>query len=288
MYYNIAGHIIEITGEKPGINPGFSSFVYKSAFPDGLLISLHLNKKVTYKDSELIYQFSIEKGTCEFLKYEESYLVRWTEPTGISWLMEVQCKDEGFIAVTDMNEDTDSHILSFSIWIAFGIASLNQQTVAIHASTVIHNGSSILFLGESGTGKSTQSGLWLQHITETELLNDDSPFIRLYEDKIPAVYGSPWSGKTPCYKDKQAPVSAFIRLRQAPYNSIRRLRTLEAIGALQPSLPPIFASEPILAELMLECLSHILRQIPVYLLECLPNEDAVDLVYSTLKKDGRL
>lgn len=288
MYYDIAGHTIEIKGEKPGLIPAFSSFVPKSCLLVKPLISIVINEDLSDKQARLIYRFTIEKGTCEFLKHEDSYLIRWKESTGISWLMDIQPKDGGFIAITNMNEDTDSHILSFSIWIAFGIACLNKQTVAIHASAVIHKGSSILFLGESGTGKSTQSGLWLKHIPDTELLNDDSPFIRLHKDEIPIVCGSPWSGKTPCYKNKQTPVSAFIRLRQAPSNSIRRLRTLEAIGALQPSLPPIFASEPLLAESMLECLSFMLKQIPVYILDCLPDEDAVHLVYSTLKKDGRL
>lgn len=289
MYYRITGHILEISGEEPGLNvPGFSPFVFDAILTVQPLISIQLNQKVAGREAGPLYQFTIEEGNCEFLKCKDSYLIRWKEPDGTSWLMDIEYKEGRFVGCTDMNKDTDAHIISFSIWIAFGIAALHYQTVAIHASAIIHNGKSILFLGESGTGKSTQSGLWLQHIPNTELLNDDSPIICIANNEIAQVYGSPWSGKTPCYKDKQSAVAAFIRLRQAPNNSIRRLRTIEAIAALQPSLPPILASEPILVELMLDCLSAILKQIPVYALDCLPDIGAVNLVYFTLKDEGRL
>lgn len=287
MYYSIIGHILEVEGEAAGSIPGFSEFA-KMDTDDIPIMSIWLNAKMDEKTENSIYQFTIDKGTCQFFKTENGYFVQWKETSGTTWSMKILVEECKYTAITDMNKDTDAHILSFSVWIAFGIAALYRQTVAIHASTVIYKGSSILFLGESGTGKSTQSKLWLQHIPDTELLNDDSPFIRLDKDKIPIVWGSPWSGKTPCYRDKHTPISAFIRLRQAPYNSIKRLLTLEAIGALQPSLPPIFASEPVLAGLMHECLSSILSQIPVYILNCLPNEDAIELVYSTLKREGRL
>lgn len=288
MYYNIAGHILEIIGEGPGDIPGFSPFILKPEQVIYPIISIRLDEKYFCKKEELVYQFTIDKSTCRFLKNANSYSVHWQQPNGVIWLMEIKTQDEKFIAFTNMNKDTDSHIFSFSVWIAFGIAALYRPTIAIHASCIVYNGKSILFLGESGTGKSTQSQLWLKLVPDTELLNDDSPFIRLDKGRAPVVWGSPWSGKTPCYKNKQTPISAFIRLRQAPSNSIKRLRTIEAIGALQPSLPPIFASEPALSGFMAECLSSILEQIPVYLLDCLPDEDAVNLVYSTLKKDRRL
>ena len=52
------------------------------------------------------------------------------------------------------------------------------------------------------------------------------------------VYGSPWSGKTPCYKAERYPLAGCVRLSQAPYNKIRRLNTLQAYAALHPSAPP--------------------------------------------------
>lgn len=288
MYYSIAGHILEISGKRPGCIPGFSPFLPDSRSTNKPLISIRLNEKVSCRSTALLYRFTIEEGTCEFIKENDSYIIRWHQTGGMLWQMKVQALEDEFIALSDMNEETDIHILRFSIWIAFGIAALHRQTVSVHASTLIYQDRSILFLGESGTGKSTQSQLWLKHIEDTELLNDDSPFIRIDEQGMPIVWGSPWSGKTPCYKNKHTSVAALVRLRQAPFNSIRRLRTIESIGALQPSLPPIFAIETVLADLMYQCLSSVIGQIPVYSLDCLPDRDAVELLYDALIKDGRL
>ncbi len=54
-------------------------------------------------------------------------------------------------------------------------------------------------------------------------------------DTIPALQGvlacgSPWSGKTPCYRNVSHPIAGIVRLSQAPQNRIRRLRSIEAIG----------------------------------------------------------
>lgn len=288
MYYSIAGHILEISGEGSGFIPGFFPFLLESGSVNKPLISIRLSEKISCPDTSLLYRFTIQEGTCEFMKEDEYYIIRWFQTGGMLWHMKIQTVENEFVALSNMNKETDIHILRFSIWIAFGIAALHQQTVSVHASTLICRDRSILFPGESGTGKSTQSRLWQEYIEDTELLNDDSPFIRIDECGIPFVWGSPWSGKTPCYKNKYTPVAALVRLRQAPFNSIRRLRTIEAIGALQPSLPPIFAIDPVLSDLMLESLSSIIGQIPVYILDCLPDRKAVELLYNTLIKEGRL
>lgn len=288
MYYNIAGHILEISGEEPGEIPGFSPFLLESGFSGKPLVSVSLGQKLSLTKGELLYRFTIREGTCRFMKDNGDYIVHWSQSGGPDRLMVIQRNEDKFIVLSDMNQDTDIHILRFSLWIAFGIAALYGRTVAVHASSVIHNERSVLFLGESGTGKSTQSRLWREYISDTELLNDDSPFIRVHRDGTPFVWGSPWSGKTPCYKDKHAPAAALVRLRQSSSNSVRPLRTVEAVGALQPSLPPIFGNEPVLADLMHECMSHTIRQTPVYILDCRPDGEAVELLYDTLIKDGRL
>lgn len=60
----------------------------------------------------------------------------------------------------------------------FNIAAVARQAVAIHSSVISLNDGAVLFLGESGTGKSTHTRLWREHIPGAELLNDDSPIVR--------------------------------------------------------------------------------------------------------------
>ena len=85
-----------------------------------------------------------------------------------------------------------------------------------------------LFLGHSGTGKSTHARQWLAAFDDAWLLNDDNPIVRVMEDGEVRVYGSPWSGKTPCYNNAYARVRGIVKLSQAPHNKIRTVSLPEA------------------------------------------------------------
>lgn len=76
----------------------------------------------------------------------------------------------------------------------------------LHSAAVVRDGKAVLFMGKSGTGKSTHAQLWLREFAGTSLLNDDNPVVRVSADGTVTVYGSPWSGKTPCYRNAEAPV----------------------------------------------------------------------------------
>ena len=92
-------------------------------------------------------------------------------------------------------------LLRFAMWAGLGLMLVPLETVAIHSSCIVYRGKAVLFLGASGTGKSTHTRLWLENIEGSTLLNDDSPFVRVEDGKVWA-YGSPWSGKTSCYKQE--------------------------------------------------------------------------------------
>ena len=86
-----------------------------------------------------------------------------------------------------------------AMMITFALATACADTLLFHASVVSCHGKAYMFLGPSGTGKSTHSQLWIKHIEGSRLINDDNPVVRLQDDGRVMVYGSPWSGKTPCY-----------------------------------------------------------------------------------------
>ena len=172
-------------------------------------------------------------------------------------------------------------LLRFALWIAYGVMSVEQGRIPIHGSCIVNDGRAYLFLGESGTGKSTHTRLWRQYIQGSMLLNDDSPIIYAGDDGI-FIYGSPWSGKTPCYHQEKYPLCGCVRLSQAPYNNITRLPLLKAYAALHPSCPPEFAYDDTLYSGISDTLDKILTSVGIYHLECLPDEDAAKLSYRTL------
>jgi len=288
QYYYIAGHILEVMGEGLGHVPGFSPF--RSAFAAGKpLLTFCMEQKIPDWETAPLHTFNWEELVCGewFAGSQGHYFLRMKTADGHSYRLEIRPEGDGFTAFTDMNEKTLPWLLRFAVWTAFAIAVLSRQTSSIHASTVGYGEKAVLFLGESGTGKSTHSALWLRHIPGTELLNDDCPFIRCDGGGV-TVWGSPWSGKTPCYKNESMPAVAFVRLRQAPHNEIKRLTVLEAIGALLPSFPPAFNHDKKLSNSVHALLAEILRTVPVYFLDCLPDADAARLVYETLKADRRI
>ena len=167
-----------------------------------------------------------------------------------------------------------------ALMLMFAFAGAPYAMLEMHASVVTHGGRGFLFLGKSGTGKSTHSRLWLEHIAGTELLNDDNPILRVVDGGV-RVFGSPWSGKTPCYKAQDVPVGAIVRLSQAPQNRIRQLSTVQAYASVMSSssgFRPIRA----IADAQHETLSQIALQVPCYHLECLPDADAARLCQETV------
>ena len=188
--------------------------------------------------------------------------------------------------VTDIkpSDSISLAVLRFGIWVMFGTVLLRHKAVAIHSSVIVAKNRGILFLGESGTGKSTHTRLWRENIEGARLLNDDSPIVRIVDGEV-RVYGSPWSGKTPCYKNECYPMAALCRLSQAPHNSIKRLSNLMAIGALLPSCPPIFAHDNALQDMICATIGEIVRGTKGYHLECLPNSEAAELSYNTILGD---
>ncbi|MDO4757656.1 MAG: hypothetical protein Q4A18_00150 [Rikenellaceae bacterium] len=188
---------------------------------------------------------------------------------------------ESGVATCNYRPDGDRSLFRFGLWMAFNLRAARHGALAIHSSVLVHDGGAVLCLGESGTGKSTHTRLWREHIAGTELLNDDSPIIRITEGEA-RVYGSPWSGKTPCYRNLSYPIRGIIRLSQGPANVIRALTTLGAYGALQPSMPPSFLHDTELFEYENRLLSELLRRVKVYHLSCLPNAEAAELARNTL------
>jgi Phosphoenolpyruvate carboxykinase (ATP) len=175
----------------------------------------------------------------------------------------------------------DSFALNNAMMLLFAFASARKGALEMHASVVMNDGKGYLFLGKSGTGKSTHSRLWLQNIPGTELLNDDNPILRLMPDGTARVFGSPWSGKTPCYKAQDVPAGAVVRIRQAPFNAIERHKPLEAYASLMASASAFrpFREQ---ADGWHRTLEGLVARVPSYVLDCLPDAAAARLCYETV------
>lgn len=145
----------------------------------------------------------------------------------------------------------DSHAqftIDSMLRILFSQAVVKHHGFMLHSAAVVKDGEAVLLMGKSGTGKSTHARLWLEEFADTWLLNDDNPVVRIAPDGRVWAYGSPWSGKTPCYRQEGVPVRAFVRLEQAPEDRYEPLRNVDAFVAMLPGVSVIAHNQKLYGE----------------------------------------
>lgn len=169
-----------------------------------------------------------------------------------------------------------------ALMLMYAFASATKGTLLVHASVIKNDERGYLFLGQSGTGKSTHSSLWLKHIEGSELLNDDNPVI-VVDGKGATVYGSPWSGKTPCYKNDSARIGAFVRIKQKPENRIMREQPLQAFATLLPSMSTMKWDKRVY-DGVCDSVARLVETVPLYTLGCRPDQEAAEVCYAEVAK----
>ena len=149
---------------------------------------------------------------------------------------------------------------------------LQQERLLLHASFIKYKGNGILFSGPSGIGKSTQAELW-KRTRGAKIINGDRVAVG-FSNEAWTAWGIPYAGTSGICNNEDAPLGAIVVLRQAKENRIRQLRSVEAIQYLYPEVT-IHQWDAKFVEKITELLAKLISSVPVFLLECLPDENAV-------------
>lgn len=165
--------------------------------------------------------------------------------------------------------------LNNALMLVFAFAGSKKETLLIHASLVRQNGYGYAFIAKSGTGKSTQVSMWLRYLKGCDLMNDDNPIIRLLDDE-PYIYGSPWSGKTPCYRNIKAKLGAITRIDRSEKNWVESLPPIEAFTSLLPSCSSMKWDQEIFSNIC-NTITKLIEKKNIYTLHCLPNKEAAEV-----------
>lgn len=160
----------------------------------------------------------------------------------------------------------------------FSYNSPKYSALLMHSSVVAVDNEAVMFLGSSGTGKSTHSRLWLENIPGAELVNDDNPVVRLEDGRL-FVYGTPWSGKTPCYRNVRVPVKAIVCLKQAPVNEISSLKGVYAYAGFSSAVSLIRWEREIMDD-STRLASQIVMSVPFFAMNCLPDKEAAKICHN--------
>lgn len=289
-HYRVAGHLLTVKykdeGDDETLIPSFRPFVVVApeagAEP---LFTLTVDKASHYEgERDEIGQFDGSGNNYGvYLLPDGGYLIEMSNPS--QQLCGILRGDRDFrhcqVELTAAEQHNRAFALNNALMMAYAFSAADKQTVLLHASVIRKDGRGYLMTAPSGTGKSTHTYLWYKNIPGCDLMNDDNPVVRIVEG-TPVVFGTPWSGKTPCYRNIQAPVGAMVRIYQRPRNEIRRMRPVEALTQLLPATSSMKWDKRIYLNIC-DTLAAIISRVGIYELGCLPDAEAALLCYNTVK-----
>lgn len=253
--------------------------------PPDLTISFSEQEEIFEPEGELIGR---RMGYRTYLKTTEGGYVNFDRLGGTENRTALMTADRGFREVQAVIRDVEQlggaplDVRSFNMTgEIFRMALTLHGGLVLHSSAISFNGEGILFSAPSGTGKSTHTGLWKQRFPESvTVVNDDSPGV-VFADGKPYICGTPWSGKTEINENMRVPLRAIVFLEQAKENRIAELKPQEAVFRLLREIAVYPYRD--MADIGLETADRLLGQVPCYLLECRPDEEAVETVKNTLR-----
>ncbi len=175
----------------------------------------------------------------------------------------------------------DGYIENICLYRSMCLQLPRFNRMLLHAAVLEYDGSAYAFLGRSGTGKSTHTGLWLQALEGAKIVNGDKPILKIDDDGVIA-YGTPWMGKEGRGCNTTAPLKGLCFLEQAKENSIRRLSPAEVTSRL--FLQILMPTDEEAAVKTLELTDRLIEKVPAWLLKCDISEEAVKCSFEEMTK----
>lgn len=149
----------------------------------------------------------------------------------------------------------------------------------LHCSYIVHNGKSILFTAPSQTGKSTQAELWREH-RGARIINGDRAAVRIVDGE-PMAEGIPFAGSSQFCLNESWPLAAIVYLGQAEETTIRKLKGGQAFSRVwEGCTVNVWDKKDV--ELVTNSVMQTVSQVPVFRLECTPDESAVKALEAML------
>jgi hypothetical protein len=149
--------------------------------------------------------------------------------------------------------------------------------VILHGCGIEKDGEGILFIGESGAGKSTMANLWNAD-EGIEILSDDRIIVRKSGGDF-RIYGTPWHGEAQFVSPRGVNLKKMFFLRHAEQNEILALNGVESVQQLlKCSFPPFWDAKGM--NFTLDLFSELATAVPCYELDFKPDKSVIDFIYN--------
>ena len=147
--------------------------------------------------------------------------------------------------------------------------------VIIHGCGLEKDGEGILFVGESGAGKSTMANLWNSE-GGIQILSDDRVIVRKRENDF-WIYGTPWHGEAHYVSPRAVKLKKMFFLHHAETNEAYPLNAAATVQKLlQCSFPPFWDAGGM--EFTLELFSQLAEMVPCYRLDFMPDPSIIKYI----------
>ncbi len=149
----------------------------------------------------------------------------------------------------------------------------------LHSAVLGVDGKGYAFLGKSGAGKTTHTGLWLSHVDGAYILNGDKPILEFDGENFYA-HGTPWMGKEGLGRKGRLPVCGLCFIEQAKENRVEKLTIKELTSRLFSQVLVPTDEEGAIKTLAL--FDRFIKSVPAYVLYCDVSKEAVECSYFAL------
>ena len=159
----------------------------------------------------------------------------------------------------------DSYLELLAIYRKIAEYMLDNDTLLIHGSVIAFDGEGVLFIADSGVGKSTHSANWKKVFGDrVVLVNDDKPLVRIGDEV--RIYGTPWSGKRGLNTNMSVPLKLIYQLDRG---EVSRVSDMSEKDILKILIRQSFRSDDgSRMPLTLSMLDKLMKKVPVKRLEC--------------------
>ena len=180
----------------------------------------------------------------------------------------------------------EGYLETVCIYRKIALEMLQHDVFIMHASVLEVDGEGYAFLAHSGTGKSTQTFLWLKHFGErARVINGDKPLVRMvpHGDGWKFIaYGTPWNGKEGMGCNASVPLKALFLLERSTDPTCEPADQEYSIDRLFHQL--LMPEKPEQVMQLLDMVDKLVETIPCYRLKCDMTDNSVVAAYHASKQ----
>ena len=180
----------------------------------------------------------------------------------------------------------DGYLETVCIYRQLALQMLQYNVFILHASVIALDGEGYAFLAPSGTGKTTQTRLWLEHFgSRAQVVNGDKPLIRMVASEGKTQFmacGTPWMGKEGLGANVTVPLKALLFVERSQEVSCTPAPEAETVGRLfrQLLMPRDYGQ----MDNLLTMVDTLVQTVPCYILRCDMTDDSVTAAYNAVRE----